>query len=725
MPFVFPAFVTDFFAGLAAVALGVGFFWPSYLAARALLPGARPSTRLAGTAAVALWLSVAIFWPLGSFGLFRLPVVLVVLGGLVGIAHRRLAGATAAAELGGDLGAIRCELARAGRTVQVLAAVTTGFAGFGLLRGTLAPPLGWDSLTYHLLKAGRFVQAGGLVAERAPDSWAYYEYFPFVGDLYWAWAMLPGRSDLWLTTAGTAIWAAVLVGVYALARELDATPRGAALAALATGAMPATLAYLSSSYVDNTTLLLFLLGAIFVVRLVRGTGRLREAVLAAGALGLMVGTKLTTAAFFALGVALVADRVLRSGASLRTRALVLGVCLAAVLPGTPSYLRAWIEQGSPFYPFHVEIAGHTLSPGTEVNRHLNELLQGDERGRLTSPAQFWAKFLWEPSGRGYFVNPGPGAPVLVLVAFAALPALIRDRSRRSAAVFLAVCGVLLLLGFLSSNMESFRVTIKAATAGRYITIGLGCAAGLAGTCRGRWAPGTLAVATAAGLTAAWPRGFRGIETNGLTGLLGVVLVVAVSSWVLLRWRRGQRNLELGLIAILIALGVAGAEFLRSRWRYPLWEAAASAKTPLFHMHPLHAGYGAAWPIWQTFDDGVPHRLAVTAGWDGLGHNWYRQPLLGSRLQNLVLYVPLTADGSVVDYFNDQEVAKRADFDAWVERLNSAGVDHVVSLAPRRTIEDFWMTSSPQLFEKAIETAGGRHVAFRFRRESLPGTPPRR
>lgn len=323
------------------------------------------------------------------------------------------------------------------------------------------------------------------------------------------------------------------------------------------------------------------------------------------------------------------------------------------------------------------------------------------------------------------MNPGPGAPLLVLVAFAALPALIRDRSRRSAAVFLASCGVLMLLGFLSSNMESFRVTIKAATAGRYITIGLGCAAALAGTCRGRWASGALAVATAAGLAAAWPRGFRGIETHGLTGLLGVVLVVALGSWLLLRRRRQRWTLVLGSVAILVALGVAGAELLRSRWRYPLWEAAASAQKPLFHMHPLHAGYGAAWPIWQAFDDGVAHRLAVTAGWDGLGHNWYRQPLLGNRLQNLVLYVPITADGSVVDYFSDQEVANRANFEAWVHRLNAAGVDHVVSLAPRSTIEDYWMTSSPHLFEKSIETAGGRHVAFRFRRESLPGTPPRR
>src|SRR4030095_4741815 len=46
----------------------------------------------------------------------------------------------------------------------------------GATTGALsAPPLGWDALTYHLFRAGRWVHDGHASVVTAPDAWGYYE----------------------------------------------------------------------------------------------------------------------------------------------------------------------------------------------------------------------------------------------------------------------------------------------------------------------------------------------------------------------------------------------------------------------------------------------------------------------------------------------------------------------------------------------------------------------
>ena len=134
------------------------------------------------------------------------------------------------------------------------------------------------------------------------------------------------------------------------------------------------------------------------------------------------------------------------------------------------------------------------------------------------------------------------------------------------------------------------------------------------------------------------------------------------------------------------------------------------------MHRIEPSYASAWVLWQALDDPArPHVIAATAGWDGIGHNWYRYPLLGRRLQNRVLYVPVTADGSVIAYRLRETLARRASLDAWLRRLVARRVDAVASLAPRSTIEDFWMRKLPELFQPMAADPDDLNVAYRFDR----------
>jgi hypothetical protein len=155
--------------------------------------GRRISVRWATTIAIALWLEVTIFWVLAPWGLFRWQVLLPSLLGLFILTLAISDG------VGGLLAEVRSDLATAAGFLRTQVRGPGGWplvllamvAGARMLRGSGSPPLGWDSITYHLLRAGRWVQDGALVKEIAPDAWSYYEYYPVTGDILWAWAFLP------------------------------------------------------------------------------------------------------------------------------------------------------------------------------------------------------------------------------------------------------------------------------------------------------------------------------------------------------------------------------------------------------------------------------------------------------------------------------------------------------------------------------------------------------
>ncbi len=673
----------------------------------------RVSVRWATTLAIALWLAVTIFWVLAPWGLFRWQVLLPSLLGLFILT-------LAISDESGDLLAkARTDLAAAASFLRTQSRGPGGWplvllamvAGARLLRGSGSPPLGWDSITYHLLRAGRWVQDGALVSEIAPDAWSYYEYYPVTGDIVWAWAFLPISGDGLLTLAGWAVWAAAVLAVYASARALDARPRNALYAACAVGAMPSTLTFLSSGYVDNLTLATFLLASLFVIRLLRGGPR-REAILAAAMLGLMVGVKTTTAPFLLIGGLV----VLRAVAASKRRKILGLACLLVVLSGSPGYFRAWVEKGSPTYPFGLQFGGKTFLEGNEEARLVASGQTLAKEHDLDSPAEAISYFLFRRTREGAFVNPGPGAPIILLLGLIGSILLLRQKGKRLATLYLLVCAAILVGLYFSGYMVLARTTIKATTVGRYLTPIFGAAAVLGSTLAGRWTGPAWSVAILLGAIWSRPVAWTAVEAPMMMLMVLLAMLAALGA-IGLRSLRAKR--ALAIVALLGAMLLsAGLDRIRSAFRYPLWAMASHPQQPLFHMHRLHPLYTGAWPLWQHFDQGRSHRLAVTGGWDGLGHNWYRYPLLGSRFQNEVVYVPITADGSVVDYRRDDAMRAGADLPAWLMRLHDREIDHVVSLSPRNTLEDYWLRNLPEIFPLEFEDPAALHAAFRVDQEAL-------
>lgn len=702
--------LTSFIQGVAAALLAVAVAWTSYLAARRLLPGASVATRWSGAFLLAGWSLVALFWLLSPARGFRLLVVLPLWLGIA--AATTLAwgrGAGARRDLRRDAAGAVALFRSLDGLRRALAVAVGAVAAVRVLRGLAEPPLGWDALTYHLVKAGRWVQEAGFSPFRAPDAWGYYDYFAEAGDVLWAWAMLPVRGDALVVPAGALVWAAAVLGVYATCRELGAARTGAVSAALAVAAMPAVLSYLTSAYVDNVTLAAWALGSVFVVRLARG-GPLREAPLAIAGLALSLGTKLLAAPLLALGALVVVLRLARDRSPLRRRAAVLALCAVAALPGLPSYGRAWVEQGSPLYPFRLEVAGRVLSAGNEESREVTAGILAEPRYRVP-PGRALGYLLARPTDSGSFLGFGPGVAFLAVLAAASLG---RWKGRGLAAGYLAGCFLAFLGLFLSGAMEASRTTFIVTTAARYLTPGAAALAALASLRAGRIPRILWAAAVLGGLILALPRAWSAVEAGPLSAAFAVA--AACAAGLALGWRlydRGRPRSAAVAVLVLAGLGVAGLEAAREAYRYPVYRAASDPVEPLFHLHPLHQLYSAAWPLWQELDERASLRLAVTAGFEGLGHNWYLYPLLGSELQNRVVYVPPTRDGSVIDYREAGRVQDAACLSCWLERLAAARVTHLVSLAPRLTVEDFWARAHPDRFEPVWFRPNPVAAVYRF------------
>ncbi len=716
----------DSLGGLSALLLVAALGALSYRLAWRLVPGVGVATRWSAAAVIALWSAVASFWLLGAVHAFRLPIVLVLSVGAALLGGRGRGGDRPA------LTAFRADLRRFGAFFRSLGplewaalAAVLGVVLARCLRGLASPPLGWDSLTYHLFKAGRFVQTGGFVDAPAPDAWGAYRFFPVAGEILWSWAMLPLHDDALIAPAGLLIWGLAVLGVYAAARELGARARPALLAALALGAMPAALAYVGSAYVDNLTLAASALGTVFVVRLARD-GPLREAPLAVAALALAAGTKLLAMPVLALGGAVVLLRLVRSPASPRVRAATLAAVVLAGAVAAPTYVRTWIERGSPLYPVPLRVAGFELSAGNAESAAVTQRILDTPRMRL-SPAATARYFLVRRDPSGAFLNPGPGAVLLLGLALAALPRLRRDRLL--AGTFLWLVAAVLLGAYVTGAMALFRTALMVTTSGRYLTPAFAALAVLAALLD--WLAARLVAAVAAGWGAvlAFPTGWHAVDLRATAWVLvpmGALAAVILAA----RWAvgAGRARRLAATAAVLLVTGVAAAslETVRRAFRYPVYAAAAEAEHPSFTLHPLDRRYASAWPVWQAFDGGRSWRLAAVAGFDGLGHNAYLYPLLGSRLQNRVSYVPVTGSGEVIDYRLTDRVTRRASRGCWLERLRRQEIDGVVLLAPRHIPESRWVEESPELFRLRVETDGGRHAAYELDRDLLAertaGTP---
>jgi hypothetical protein len=172
---------------------------------------------------------------------------------------------------------------------------------------------------------------------------------------------------------------------------------------------------------------------------------------------------------------------------------------------------------------------------------------------------------------------------------------------------------------------------------------------------------------------------------------------------------GRGSMALVISAALVVPVAAEWQAARERLRYRYYSLAGQDRT--YSPHDL-GGLARSWPVWQALDVSRPLVIAVAAGWDGVGHNWFRYPLLGSRLQNRLCYVPVSSDCSVRDY-RVLEAKERPDTSVvtWLHGLAASEANCVVLLPPRPVAEDSWVRQLPAVFTELSRGTDGEAAAW--------------
>lgn len=691
--------------GALYVACGVG---------QRLLPAATSAMRWTAICVAGMWLATVAFHLLLELHAFALPAALALM------ALAAAAVFLAARGRGGVVPRVRRDLARlaallrpdlghpAASAAKLLAVVFLCLIG---LRAVLVPVVSWDSLTYHAVKAGLWVQRGGPLELVAPGGWSIYGSYLGGGEIFQAWAMLPFRGDLLVGAVDIAQWMFLGIAAWALAEQAE-LPRGAQwIGAAYFVSLPAVARPLGSLYVDNTVALALLAGLALALHAVRNR-EARAGFLALGALGVAVGIKIFAAPVAAALAPTLALLLLARTRRFKDAVWLVAGLLAAALAAGPWLAHNWRAVGLPLSPLPVTVAGLKLGEANDAFRwymqrpQLEEASLGDEFTALLE--MLGGPWIEQP------VEPWLGLPTAVALVLFLVGLLRRGRNGLPLAFLSLALVVPLLVSFYGSSMKYVRL-LWAPTSGRYLVAAAGVVIVLSFTCwkrAGTWMRiygGLLVVAALVHLVRSdlfgWTPRERIVSGAATVALLGASLL-----WIAFRGKlRARPGLARSVLLLAPLVGMGSLQVYRGATR-----GDALKTSIVLHSMPRYWVDAAL----LVDEPHRPRRLAVTAGpWQN-ADNWFLYPFLGSRLQNELVYVPVTRDGSIIDLARSRQLAAEASFPAWLERLERLAIDEVLSFEPTST-ELLWMEQRPELFARV---AGDRR-RWGLYRLTAPG--PRR
>lgn len=653
-----------------------------------------PMLRILAIATISSFHLTLLFHLLLAFSAFDRLTASIVLA--VEIAVVRLAGFGHRAmgdRIRRDLDAV-FRLATTGRfTGPRLVYLSAGlFAVVTAARALMLPTVGWDSLTYHFVKAGMWVQTGGPITLTAPGGWGMYRSIFGGGEIFTAWAMLPFHNDLLACAVDLVWWALLGIALYALCLELGLRARHRSAVVVYALFLPATWDAVGWGYVDLTNAALSLTGLVFALRYLR-VWRSSLLLLAMLALGLASGVKLTSVPFLAATGLILLASVARDRASNRAeRGRRIGYLLLGGLGGIlcvgPWLLGNLLDTG---YPLRIPatIAGFQLGADNPTFAWYQD--------RDITPYTFateWAAL------RALF--PLPNVNESHLSVFSLLPLALAPigfgrlfRSKRASRTGLALLLCLVAATFLFFYSPSFSFSRLEFTwvNGRFLLpVLLVCLplafAALPNTGRARDLLGaSLLVGTVVHL------GFFGpvrLTTPSVDVVaVGTAVVLAAVALLVLMQRLPAGAQRTAVPALVFAVVVGLFQLRETERRYEL----------LDNRNVVADIFRYWWVAARIVDEEPgPVRLAVTAGDRQDADNWLMYYFMGRDLQNSLHYVPISTSGAIVPFGPESRREQDGNADAWRARLRQHEITHVMSFFPT-SVELGWMSEDKRTFER--------------------------
>jgi len=562
-------------------------------------------------------------------------------------------------------------------------------------RVLVAPPIGWDTLTYHYVKAAMWVQTGAHLSLDAPGGWSIYRLRLAGGDLFSALAMLPFHSDLVAAGVDLLFWCLVGLATYALGAELGLRVRERRAATLYVLFVPALWMALGSGYVDGTVTAFATTGLAFGARHLRSRAG-PPLFLSILALSLACAAKIT-----ALPI-LVAAMIAFTLAALRKKTrgrnfpgwLAAGVLAGLAMVG-PWLLQNLISSGYPL-GLPLELGGIRLGPDLPA-------FEWYQSKRNISPYTLAAELRVFPI---LFALPSTleqhlsalSLPCVLLAPIVLLRLAQARSSLRPAALLIALVAATLILAFYSPSFSLLRLEWTVSVS-RFLLPALPALVVLsfrAFSCRSAWRnrlSGYLVLAACVHasfqLTTQLPA--VGWLYSGLFSLLLAAGCILGVRWLLepQRWGRGAAA---AIWLLALTLGLAQLRTVEMRHRLFLESGP---------LHPIAKSWIGG--VRHLEDHGQNEEIAVTGGGRQNVDHWFMYFFMGHRFQNRLHYVPIGSDGAFIPFGPDRERERRGSYGAWEEGLREARISYVLSFAPR-SVELGWMEARPGVFTRVAGDA---------------------
>lgn len=659
------------------------------------------SVKWCGTIVIGLWIASVGFHLLVAFGMLRLWIVILVIICLVSI--RRLSHYSftapffsvrndwlkfknfALSEITSPLQ--RCFLAILGIGALLVAA-----------RCCVLPPLAWDTLTYHAVKAGIWVQNGHIGLIEAPGGWSCFRNYPGGGEALQALSMLPFHSDFLICLVDFVEWIALIPTIFLLGKSIGLNSKSSLIGSVFCLFLPCVVFSVGSCYVDILFALALMLSMVFALRFFLYED-LRYLVLGLMSLGVAGGVKYFAYAPICVTLVVIISRtVLRHQFGIKT-AMVFWLALILMLsPMIPWIVYNIPTEGDGFFPIPLGQLGLKLGPNPQA------LWCMDSPGTMSYDMKqealaFIRLFKWPWHAPHGWKSPNFG--ILSLLPLCVFPMAIIFIARRKiwlCFLIVAVTGSLVasyllpgftvirqssdnnsryLLGFMFPVIVTSILVFRETFRERYLDyLLLGSVVNLIIGVRLDW------------------------QLFEVPYLVLASVLVALGLFCFFFGR--QPTLAHYCSRVFIALVFCCGLYLARHHVRP----EAIAKSYFLHGFPRYWVEAAA----QTDNRSFKRSIAVTSGENQWFGNWFMYIFLGESLQNKLYHVPATENGKL-QHWGPWTGMPNYRYESWRSHLYELGITEVISFAPK-SIEMYWMLEHPESFEEV--TGGHDFGLFRVR-----------
>ncbi len=527
---------------------------------------------------------------------------------------------------GGSAGLSGRPYAPPSSTVSWVVAGITAFVALAAAAATARhwlsePPIGVDTLTFHLPNAARWIESGSLWQIDQFIPLQAQGYYPNHGDVLLLATLLPWDNDAFFRVPMLVLFALFPLAVWALGRELGAQPATRVVSAAALCVLPIlVLATIRSGMPDILLVFSLAVAALFLARHAR-TGLRSDLLLAALGLGLALGTK-----WYGLPAAVVTAGVFgvahwrRDGLRRATGDTLLlgGTALAA---GGIWLVRNVVEVGNPFFPLD--------SPLFDAPRDVvSERVGFSISDYFTDPDVLFGDLPRE-------IADGIGLlPAVVLVAVvAALVVAFRSREGRAIAFAVAALGLALAYTVTPNTALGFEGDPNEANFNtRYAIPALIAGVGALQWWAGRLGPRAIAVEAALALAALVyvPDTFLpwSVRRTVLAGLaIAVVAAAAFALWRLVATPERRRVALVAGAGVVLLAAVAYGRRTEERVNDTRFagggDKVVSAVERLSERRSLRVAIAGDWnargisPVWPSFGRRIDNDVRVI-GYDADG-----------------------------------------------------------------------------------------------------------